>query len=126
MLVHNNGEYARHLGVLLNPGVNDLSAAEEAKFIKVYENPRFQHLFGEDEIEVIKEKEDGSASPFADLNADKAIELVRGTSDLALLEQFKSEEAANKNRKTVMESIDARVESLSIPAEETPDVEEQE
>lgn len=124
MLVHNKGEHARHIGVYLNPGTNELSEKDAAKFTKVYENPRLQHLMSD--IEVVKENED-SSSAFSGLNAKKAIELVRSTSDPALLEQFRKEETEGESRKTVLEAIDSRSETLLNPVvEEAPAVEEQE
>jgi len=125
MLVHNKGEHARHIGVYLNPGTNELSEKEAEKFTKVYENPRLQHLTGD--IEIVKENEDDSSSAFVGLSAKKAIELVKSTSDPALLERFRKEETEGESRKTVLEAIDGRSEILLNPVvEEAPAVEEQE
>ncbi|OES45235.1 hypothetical protein [Domibacillus iocasae] len=126
MIVNNKGEHARHIGVYLEPGANVLSEKDATKFTKVYEDPRLQHLTND--IEVVKEnEEDSSSSAFTSLNAKQAIELVKSTSDLALLEQFRKEETEGDGRKTVLEAIDARVEVLSNPViEEAPAAEEQE
>lgn len=124
MIVNNKSEYARHIGVYLNPGTNTLSEKDAVKFTKVYENPRLQHLT--DDIEVVKEEE-GDSSAFTSLNAKKAIELVKNTSDPALLEQFRKEEAEGESRKTVLEAIDGRTETLLNPiVEDAPAAEEQE
>ncbi|KIL72715.1 hypothetical protein [Bacillus badius] len=124
MLVHNKGEHARHIGVYLNPGTNELSEEEAAKFTKVYENPRLQHLMSD--IEVVKENEDESSSAFAKLTADKAIELVKATSEIALLEEFRADEVSNNNRKTVLKAIDSQVEVLNQPHDEEPFIDGQE
>lgn len=119
MLVHNKGEYVRHIGTRLEPGVNELSEKEAAKFTAAFENPLNKHLLQDGEIEVVQEQED-SSPVFSQLTADKAIELVKGTSDTALLEEFKADESSNKNRKTVIEAIDSQVEALNQPHDEEP------
>lgn len=118
MLVNNKAEYGRHIGVYLNPGVNDLSEKNAKKFMKVYENPTLQHLFNDD-IELVKESKDEDVSPFVNLNADEAIKLLKETTNVELLEQFKKDELESKNRKTVLEAIDNRIEVLVVPADET-------
>ena len=112
MLVQNLGEFVRHIGVRLIPGVNNLSLSEGQKFKKALEHPLNKHLIDKGEI-VIAQDDD-----FASLDAKKAIELVNDTFELATLQKFREEEAAKGNRKTVIDAIDKQIESIKNPPED--------
>jgi hypothetical protein len=51
---------------------------------------------------------------FRECNAKEAVELIDGTTDAALLAQYRTVEQARKEpRKTVLEALDARVAALA-------------
>jgi len=115
MLVQNLGNFVRHIGVRLIPGVNNLSLSEGQKFKKALEHPLNKYLI--DKGEIVIAQDDDFAS-LASLDAKKAIELVNDTFELATLQQFREEEAAKGNRKTVIEAIDKQIESIKNPPED--------
>lgn len=125
MLVHNKGEYVRHIGTRLEPGMNELPEKEAVKFTVAFENPLNKHLLQDGEIEIFKDQEDSSPA-FNQLTADRAIELIKATSDITLLEEFRADEASNKNRKTVLEAIGSQVAALNQPYDEEPFIDGQE
>ncbi|MEH7214776.1 hypothetical protein V7079_22725 [Priestia megaterium] len=94
MLVQNKGKYVRHAaGVMLVPGANRLSLSDWKKFSA---HPLIQDLVENEEF-VAHE----SAKTTKDLNANEAIELVKDTFSLSLLEEWKSTE----KRSTVLAAI---------------------
>ncbi|NMH83275.1 hypothetical protein [Heyndrickxia coagulans] len=107
MLVHNKGEFIRHIGVRLIPGANRLSEDDAAQFKVALEHPLNQLLVEEEEITY----EDNG---LADMAAAKAIKLVNDTYDLNTLEQFRQEE----KRKTVLDAIEKQIESIKSPPED--------
>lgn len=109
MLVHNKGNYVRHIGARLLPGVNYLSADEAKNYAEAAKNPLNKVLISK-EIEVV------SKTDITAVDANAAIELVNDTFDIGLLEKFKS--AENGKRKTVSDAIDAQIESIKNPPED--------
>jgi hypothetical protein len=102
MLVQNKGNYILHAaGVMLIPGANKISEAEWKDFSS---HPIMKKLVDEGEVEA-QEKE----KSFKDLSATKAIELVKDTHDVSLLNEWKEEDS----RKTVHEAIDAQLALLN-------------
>ncbi|MFP7735503.1 hypothetical protein ACLHDF_19190 [Priestia aryabhattai] len=94
MLVQNKGKYVRHAaGVMLVPGANQLAPTDWKKFSA---HPLIKDLVEDEEI-VAHE----SAKTTKDLNANEAIELVKDTFSLSLLEEWK----ATEKRSTVLAAI---------------------
>lgn len=92
MLVQNKGKYVRHAaGVMIVPGGNEITDAEWKKIIG---NKIMKTLVDKGEIEAKKN--------LKDLNADDAIDLVKDTFSLSLLEEMK----AGEKRKTVLDAIE--------------------
>ena len=107
MLVHNKGNYIRHIGVRLIPGTNSLDEFETQAFYKALNHPLNKLLIKSGEILL----EDSS---LAELNTNKAIELVKDTFDLSLLQEWKESET----RKTVLKGIEEQIESIKNPPED--------
>lgn len=105
MLVHNKGEYVRHIGARLIPGINHLNQEDAAAFKEALKHPLNSYLV--DELGEIT-YEDGGLS---DLSAQKAIAAVNETFKLETLESFKKDES----RKTVLEAIDKQIEAIKNP-----------
>ncbi|WP_419882783.1 hypothetical protein ACN6MY_03680 [Peribacillus sp. B-H-3] len=95
MLVHNKGKYVRHAaGVMLVPGGNQVSPEEFKEFSA---HPLMKILV--DKGEIVPQK------GLKDLSAEDAIDLVKDTFSVSLLEEMKETE----KRKKVLESIDAQL-----------------
>lgn len=107
MLVHNKGNYIRHIGVRLIPGTNSLNEVEAQTFKKALDHPLNKTLVQSGEIAF----ENDDLSGF---NTNKAIELVKDTYDLSLLEDWKESET----RKTVLKGIEEQIESIKNPPED--------
>lgn len=118
MLVQNKGEYVRHIGVRLIPGVNKLSLTDEESFKQALEHPMNQYLVDHGEIVLTTGSNGEVADSLAKLNGKKAIELIHDTFELAVLDSFKQEEAGNGNRKTVLDAINQQIESIKNPPED--------
>lgn len=118
MLVHNKGNYVRHVGIRLIPGVNRLSIDDEKLFKQALKHPMNQYLVDHGEIVLTKSENGEVADSVAKLSGRKAIELIHDTFELAVLETFKTEEAANTNRKTVLDAVDQQIESIKHPPED--------
>jgi len=118
MLVHNKGDYVRHIGVRLIPGVNKLSFDDEAVFKEALKHPMNQYLVDQGEIVLATADNGEVADSVAKLSGRKAIELINDTFELSVLEAFKKEEAANANRKTVLDAIDKQIEFIKNPPED--------
>lgn len=119
MIVHNKGDLVRHIGVRLLPGANKLLAFQEAAFNQASEHKLNKFLIDSGEIEVVGNEKKEKADSFSDLNADKAIALASDTFELSVLDVFLKEEADGKNRKTVLEAIDAQITKIKTPPEDT-------
>lgn len=109
MLVQNKGELVRIIGVRLVPGVNNLSAADSKKYADEAQLPLNKYLIDHGEIAVVSPGNISSVSP------EKAVQLVNDTFDLGLLDQFIKDEAAGKNRKTVIDAINTQIDSIKNP-----------
>ncbi len=59
------------------------------------------------------EKSEQDYVKITDLNADEAIDMVADTFSLDLLNEFKADEQADKNRKTVLEAVDTQIKELT-------------
>lgn len=118
MLVHNKGEYVRHIGVRLVPGVNKLLSFQEKKFEEALKHKLNQHLVDSDEIVIIKDANEKKVDTLSSLNAEKAIELIKDTYELAALDQFLKEEESGRKRKTVIEAIQQQIEYIKNPPED--------
>lgn len=101
MLVQNKGKYIRHAeDVMLLPGANQI---EEDDFNKFSAHPLMKKLIDSGEI-IAHEKE----KSFSELNATKAIELVKDTFNSSLLEEWKEAE----KRQTVLKAIDEQLAAI--------------
>lgn len=120
MIVHNKGDYVRHIGVRLIPGVNKLLSHQVKSFEKASGHKLNKLLIESGEIEVVgRDGEDPENANFADLNADQAIALANETFTLDLLEEFKEQEQSGKKRSTVLKAIDEQIAELtSRPTDE--------
>ena len=107
MIVHNTGNYIRHIGVRLIPGANLLSENDVESFLAESKHPLNKVLLDTGEIKV--ELED-----ISDLSAPKVTALVKDTFDLALLEEWKGTET----RKSILKAIDDQIESIKNPPED--------
>ena len=120
MIIHNKGNYVRHIGAMLVPGVTQLSPDQAEAFNLEVKYPLNQYLIDSKEIEIVKEEtadpeETKVAASISELGAEKAIELVKDTFDLSQLGSWGTEEAENKKRKTVLEAINAQIDSIENP-----------
>ena len=123
MLIHNKGNYVRHIGTMLVPGVTRLSPSDAEAFQEAVKLPLNKKLIEAKEIEIVKEDnnesdEASTVSSISELNADKAILLIKDTFDLGLLGAWGVEEAEGKNRKTVLDAINDQIESIENPPED--------
>ncbi|MFT8928523.1 MAG: hypothetical protein ABF969_04220 [Sporolactobacillus sp.] len=109
MLVQNKGDYVRHIGARLLPGVNDLSVVESKAYAEAAKHPLNKVLIDK-EIFVV------SKTDITAVDANAAIEVVNDTFDLGLLDKFKK--AENGKRKTVSDAIDVQIESIKNPPED--------
>lgn len=124
MLIHNKGNYIRHIGAMLIPGVTRLSPSEAKAFQQAAKLPLNKKLIEAKEIEIVKEgdtesDEVPSVSSISELNADKAILLIKDTFNLELLGAWGLEESEGKKRKTVLDAINEQIESIENPPEDT-------
>lgn len=121
MLVHNKGNFIRHIGdVRLLPGVNELDSEQSKFFEKDMENPLNKALVTKNEIVIIEAESKGKkkkevSSDFATLGANEAITLVNDTFDLVLLGKWLDEEGADKKRATVIKAIENQIEDIKNP-----------
>lgn len=111
MLVQNKGNYVRHIGARLLPGVNDLSVEESKAYAEASKHPLNKVLIGK-EIEVV------SKTDITAVDATAAVGLVQDTFDLGLLDKFKAAENGKGKRKTVLDAIAEQVESIKNPPED--------
>lgn len=118
MIVHNKGEYVRHIGVRLVPGVNKLLAFQDKKFEEALEHKLNKHLVDTGEIVIVQGAKKEKADSISALNAENAIDLAKDTFSLETLEEFSKEEEAGKKRKTVLEAIQEQVEAIKNPPED--------
>lgn len=118
MLVQNTGNYVRHIGVRLIPGVNKLNESDVISFKEALEHPLNQYLVEHGEIIVPSDFGGKESDSISGLDANKAVELIKDTFELALLDVFLKEESEKKKRKTVMEAIDKQIESIKNPPED--------
>lgn len=118
MLVHNKGEYVRHIGVRLVPGVNKLLAFQDKEFEEALKHPLNQHLVDKGEIVIVRDEKEEKADTISTLNADKAIDLVKDTFAIETLNGFLKEEEEGKKRKTVLEAIQEQVEGITNPPDD--------
>jgi len=116
MLVHNKGKYVRHRGtVRVLPGVNDIKEKDWNHFkshplnAELVKSGEIFELGGESD----SEKSEQDYVKITDLNADEAIDMVADTFSLDLLNEFKADEQADKNRKTVLEAVDTQIKELT-------------
>ncbi|WP_100523367.1 hypothetical protein, partial [Mycobacteroides abscessus] len=105
MIIHNKGEYVRHIGVRLIPGVNKILSFQKEQFEEALKHPLNKYLVDSGEIVIIEGEKKEKADTFASLNAEKAIDLVKDTHVIDTLNQFLKEEEEGKKRKTVIEAI---------------------
>lgn len=120
MLIHNTGNFIRHIGdVRLLPGANELNAEQTEQFNSDMKNPLNAALKKSGEIKVLEASNSGKKGDdkggFADLNATEAITAVNDTVDLNLLEKWLSEENGNKKRATVIKAIENQIEDIKNP-----------
>ncbi|KZE64973.1 hypothetical protein AWM68_20900 [Fictibacillus phosphorivorans] len=102
MLVQNKGNYILHAaGVMLIPGANKISEAEWKDFSS---HPIMKKVVDDGDVVAHEEEKD-----FKDLKAKEAIELVKDTHDVALLNEWQEGES----RTTVLEAIDAQLAVLN-------------
>lgn len=120
MLVQNKGEFVRHIGVRLVPGTNKIFSFQEEEFEKALENKLNKHLVDTGEIVIIKADDDkkSAADTLSALSSSKAIELVKDTYELSVLEEFQKEEEVGKKRKTVIEAVKQQIEDIKSPPED--------
>lgn len=91
MLVHNKGKYVRHAAeVTLVPGANQVDPEDFKKFSS---NAIMKTLIEKGEI--VPQKS------LKEMNAEEAVELVKDTYSLSLLEEMQ----AGEKRKTVLDAI---------------------
>ncbi|TYC49902.1 hypothetical protein ESZ50_04740 [Weissella muntiaci] len=107
MIVSNKGDFVRFIGdIRLVPGTNDVSEAELKKLKAVdSSNPVFAAVM---EDLVLPEGE----TKLSSYKVDDAKKLIDETFDVALLGNFRDEEAADANRKTVLDYIDKKVDEI--------------
>lgn len=111
MLVQNKGDYVRHIGARLIPGVNDLSVEESKAYAEAAKHPLNKVLIGK-EIEIV------SKTDITAVDANAAIELVQDTFDLGLLDKFQKAENGKSKRKTVLDAISEQIELIKNPPED--------
>ncbi|PZL78244.1 hypothetical protein CI088_00295 [Enterococcus plantarum] len=118
MLVHNTGNFIRHIGdVRLLPGANELNTAQAEQFKTDMKNPLNAVLEKSGEIKILEPKKNGEDDKggFIGLNANDAITAINDTVDLALLEKWLAEENGNKKRATVIKAIENQIEDIKNP-----------
>jgi len=111
MIVHNKGKYIRHFGtVRLIPGTNRLNTEDTKAFKISLSNKLNKSLVDSREIYFEERK-------FTNLNAPDALELIRDTYDLSVLNQFLKDEEAKgtKKRSTIIETINAQIDAIKNP-----------
>lgn len=112
LLVQNTGQYIRHIGVRLVPGVNRLLSSQEDAFNKARQHPLNNYLITSGEIRILEGN--GNQPPeFHELSAVQAIDLAKDTFDLELLEEFKNSEEAHNKRSTVLKAITAQIDEIN-------------
>ncbi|CAM4012432.1 hypothetical protein [Mesobacillus zeae] len=105
MLVHNKGKYVRHAEeVMLVPGANQVESSDFERFSS---HPLMKKLI--DDGEIILQKR------LKDMKPDDAIDLVKDTFSLAVLEEMKTVE----KRKAVLEAIDSQAVVIQGKADES-------
>lgn len=104
MIVHNKGNYIRHIGVRLIPGANELKEDAIDVFLQECDHPLNKVLI--DNKEIVFE-----LKGISELSAPKASSLVKDTFDLNLLEEWKDAET----RKSVLKAIDEQIEAIKNP-----------
>lgn len=115
MIVKNLGKYIRHFGdVRLIQGTNKLDESETVLFKEALNHPLNKVLIKSKEIEY-EEK----ASSISDMNAKDAEKAIKDTFDLNLLDEFLEDEEGGKKRATVIKAIEAQVDSIENPDEDT-------
>ncbi len=120
MLVHNTGNFIRHVGdVRLLPGVNELNEKQATQFKADMQNKLNAALEKSGEIKVLESKKKGkkesSDEGFGGLAANEAIKAVNDTVDIALLEKWLAEERENKKRPSVIKAIENQIEDIKNP-----------
>lgn len=118
MLIHNKGEFVRHIGVRLVPGVNKLLSFQEKQFEEALNHKLNQHLVDSGEIVIVKGEKEEKAASLSVLNAEKAIDLVKDSFSLETIEGFLKEEEEGKKRKTVLGAIQEQIEDIKNPPED--------
>jgi hypothetical protein len=111
MLVHNKGDYVRHIGVRLIPGVNNLPEAEFKEFHNALNHPLNKYLVEKGEIVI-------PPDTISNLGDKEAISLIKDTFALNVLDGFNEEESNNSKRKTVLKAIEQQIESIKNPPED--------
>lgn len=117
MLVHNTGNFIRHVGdVRLLPGVNELDEKQATQFKADMQNKLNAALEKSGEIKVLEsKKKEASDEGFGGLAANEAIKAVNDTVDLSLLEKWLAEENENKKRASVIKAIENQIEDIKNP-----------
>lgn len=100
-------------GIWISPGVNDIpdEKAVVLKGSKQYKHECFCGLIEvvqDDSLIAVSSKND-SLKPGLNMNAKKAVELIRETFDRDLLESW----TKNETRKTVLNAIDAQIDEIN-------------
>ena len=100
-------------GIWISPGVNDIpdEKAVVLKNSKQYKHELFSGLIEviqDDSLIAVSSKND-SLKPGLNMNAKKAIELIRETFDRDLLKSW----TKNETRKTVLNAIDAQIDEIN-------------
>lgn len=121
MLVHNKGNFIRHIGeVRLLPGVNELNENQAELFKLDMKNKLNAILEKNGEIEVLEPKKKTNKEDihivFSDLNATDAITAIDDTVDITLLEKWLLEENTSKKRATVIKAIENQIEDIKNPS----------
>lgn len=116
MIVHNKGNYIRHIGsAVLVPGTNDLDEKQAKSFKEALKVPLNQKLIDLKEIEVVGGLGETQADHLSDLKVEDALSLVVDSYNLESLEKWLDEENSGKKRKTLVAAIENQIEDIKNP-----------
>lgn len=103
--------------VLVYPGVNRYTVKKDIEVILTHHAyPALIESGTHEEMAEIPKKPGNNTNVFTAMSAEKAINLVKETMSIAALEQMQSDEAAHKNRKTVIGVIEDQIKLLEDPS----------
>ncbi|WP_239256681.1 hypothetical protein [Listeria ilorinensis] len=119
MIIQNTGEYTYNIGVRLIPGGNQIKDSDVKAFQEAAKLPLNKSLIEQGVIELPEGFESEVADNISEINPwQKAVDLVKDTYDLAVLEGYLEDEKAASNRNSVITAITEQIEQIKNPAED--------